>query len=531
MKYIITILLLCLVIVLIIFSLCIFDEKYKVEYTNDISSFLISNGFEPITNIESITYYSNASDSFNQILKDIDNERNYVNISMYSIYDNEYAKRYSNCLIEAVKRGVHVQCITDSLGNHSKYVKLMKKNGVKVILFKPISNIKHYLSLRNHDKYTLVGNNILHVYSYVILTDSIKDWVEFGVRIKGDFSKLSLDKMITKSLISETYNDGLVSDGLVSSGLVSDGYSIEHSGGYSDRYSNKHSDGSVSDGLVSDRYSNKHSDRYGDRYNNKHSDGLVSDGSVSDGLVSSGYSIEHSGGYSDRYSNKHSDGLVSDDTSNDKHSDTFTTDTFTTDKHPTSNTIIITTDTNTTHLYIPFWSYWKSNYGLYVDVYLNTILNTKKELYIINPYFAPPDIILNAIIKTSQHSIIKVFVLSKGDHPIIGKDAVHIIHKLLSKVNKQNTFFYVYPKTHIHAKIMLSDDDTVILGSGNLDYRSLFQMHEMGLYVKDKSLYTIIKNQYDELSKECSLETGDYSAYDMLYNNIIGSNHIYKSLL
>ena len=392
MKYILAILLICLIIVIVIFTLHVFEDNYQPQYTNDIKTLLLDNGFKPI-NVESITYYENSRNSFEQMLKDINNENRYVNVSMFSIYDGVETDRYVDTVIAAIKRGAYVRCIIDTLGMHSeKSIRKMKNNGVDVVIYNPISKYKYYLSMRNHDKYTMIGDNILYIYSYILDTDSINNWIEFGIRIKGNFQNMNMDEEITKSLLRESF-----------------------------------------------------------------------------------------------------------------------------DSH---------------HIYIPFWCDRKHSYGLYTDIYLNTIINTKKELYIINPYFAPPNVIIDAIIEVSYRAKIKMFVISeKSDYPIITEETKRIVHKILSEGNNDNILCYKISTRFIHAKIMLSDNENIVLGSANLDYRSLFHMHENGIYIKDEEMYNQIKTQYDKISEECELETSKYTVADKLFYNVIGNNSIFKNLL
>ena len=153
----------------------------------------------------------------------------------------------------------------------------------------------------------------------------------------------------------------------------------------------------------------------------------------------------------------------------------------------------------TPDMFIPFWCSGKQHMGLYADVYLNCINNAKSKIYIITPYFVPPDEIIDALVrKTNEGCDVNILCLSKSDHPIIGVASEALAGDMLQRTNKRINF-YRYPHTHVHSKIMLVDDDIVIFGSGNFDYRSLFQMHETGAYVKNKYLYNEIYTQLMEL--------------------------------
>ena len=178
---------------------------------------------------------------------------------------------------------------------------------------------------------------------------------------------------------------------------------------------------------------------------------------------------------------------------------------------------------------IPFWSSSKHNYALYADVYLNTILNSKKYIYIFNPYFVPPRQIIDALVKQANSYVdIHIIVLSKGDHPIINFDAKYILKEMILNANPTYFHVYVYPHTHLHSKIMLADDDIVVFGSGNLDYRSLFQMHETGAFIRDKTLHDEIQRHFEKVIGESRLlSTKGHSKVI----SELGQNTFFKTLL
>ena len=175
---------------------------------------------------------------------------------------------------------------------------------------------------------------------------------------------------------------------------------------------------------------------------------------------------------------------------------------------------------------IPFWTSGKQFYGLYADVYYNMIMNAKKSIYLFNPYFVPPQQIIDALIQKSKDVDINLVVVSKGDHPIVSFSAWQIIKDMIK--NAPNIKFYDYHLSHVHSKIMITDDENVVLGSGNLDYRSLFQMHETGVYVKSKDLYRAIKEHFDDIiSKSKLVNSDDVGLIEKAYAN----NEILKALL
>ena len=76
----------------------------------------------------------------------------------------------------------------------------------------------------------------------------------------------------------------------------------------------------------------------------------------------------------------------------------------------------------------------------------------------------------------------------------------------LSKYNyidliKNNINIYEYEPGFLHAKNYLVDDKIAVIGSVNLDYRSLVHNYECGVWMYNTSSITEIKYDFDDLKK------------------------------
>ena len=68
---------------------------------------------------------------------------------------------------------------------------------------------------------------------------------------------------------------------------------------------------------------------------------------------------------------------------------------------------------------------------------------------------------------------------------------------------------YKYKKGFVHSKVILSDDIRGVVGTINLDYRSLYLHFENGIYMENVSELNNIKEDFDNTlddSKEQELE-------------------------
>ena len=67
---------------------------------------------------------------------------------------------------------------------------------------------------------------------------------------------------------------------------------------------------------------------------------------------------------------------------------------------------------------------------------------------------------------------------------------------------------YKYMKGFVHAKVFLSDDIRSVVGTINMDYRSLYLHFENGIYMENNSEISNVKKDFVETLKECEVISG-----------------------
>ena len=112
-------------------------------------------------------------------------------------------------------------------------------------------------------------------------------------------------------------------------------------------------------------------------------------------------------------------------------------------------------------------------------VYLDIVNRAKKYVYIFTPYLILDDYMRTAICSAAKRGVDvrivtpgtpdkkAVFRLTRANYPVLLKAGVKI---------------YEYTPGFIHAKSMVSDDNTAVVGTINLDYRSLYLHFENAVY-------------------------------------------------
>ncbi|EQB40083.1 hypothetical protein M947_03410 [Sulfurimonas hongkongensis] len=111
-----------------------------------------------------------------------------------------------------------------------------------------------------------------------------------------------------------------------------------------------------------------------------------------------------------------------------------------------------------------------------LEVVLDSIYTAKRRIWIITPYFIPDEFILQAMKIASHKGVdVKIITPRKSNHAIADFARTGYIRNLY----EFGIDVVLFEGKMIHAKAMLFDDETLILGSSNLDYRSLLLNYEI----------------------------------------------------
>jgi len=114
---------------------------------------------------------------------------------------------------------------------------------------------------------------------------------------------------------------------------------------------------------------------------------------------------------------------------------------------------------------------------------LQAINLASKEVLITTPYFVPDDSIINAMISAALGGVqVKMLVPGVSDSVIVNAAARSYYDELLSA----GVEIYLYKKGFVHAKTLVSDREISIVGTANMDHRSLELNFEVNAIVYDK---------------------------------------------
>lgn len=140
-------------------------------------------------------------------------------------------------------------------------------------------------------------------------------------------------------------------------------------------------------------------------------------------------------------------------------------------------------------------------------VYLNIINKAEKYVYICTPYLIIDHEMMNAL-KLVAKSGVSIKIITPG---IPDKWYTHAIAQSYYKeLINDGIEIYEYTNGFIHAKSFISDDTTAVVGTINLDYRSLYLHFECAAYMYGTSAVNNIKSDFEETLKICRKIDIDY---------------------
>lgn len=129
------------------------------------------------------------------------------------------------------------------------------------------------------------------------------------------------------------------------------------------------------------------------------------------------------------------------------------------------------------------------------DVYLNMINSAKKYLYIMTPYLIIDTDVLNSLIRASKRGVdVRIIVPGIPDKKIVYTQTTSFFKPLY----KSGVKIFKYKDGFVHSKVFLADDVRAVVGTINMDYRSLYLHFENGIYMENVKAIDSIKKDFKE---------------------------------
>ncbi|MBR2619589.1 MAG: cardiolipin synthase [Firmicutes bacterium] len=148
-------------------------------------------------------------------------------------------------------------------------------------------------------------------------------------------------------------------------------------------------------------------------------------------------------------------------------------------------------------------------------VYLDILNRANDYVHIMTPYLIIDEEIVDALTFAAQRGIdVKLILPHIPDKKYAYWLARTHYHELLS----EGVEIYEYTPGFIHAKSFTSDDEKAVVGTINLDYRSLFLHFECAAYIWKNPVVMDVETDFQNTLKQCQKMTlQDCKEYNKLY--------------
>ena len=137
--------------------------------------------------------------------------------------------------------------------------------------------------------------------------------------------------------------------------------------------------------------------------------------------------------------------------------------------------------------------------GLY-DAIITAAFVAQQRLWIVSPYFVPDHALAQALKIAAQRGVdICILVPERSNH--ILADLVRGCY--LRELQQAGASIFQYTAGMMHAKLLLKDDDLAMIGSANMDVRSLFLDYEIATLFYDPESIRQVEAWIQETRRDC----------------------------
>ena len=116
------------------------------------------------------------------------------------------------------------------------------------------------------------------------------------------------------------------------------------------------------------------------------------------------------------------------------------------------------------------------------ETYVKLFSNCKRSITVVTPYFVP-DRTLFTLLVTAAHAgrHVKIMVPRRSDHRLLDLARRWYLRNL----REAGAEIHFFKPDVLHAKLVIVDEEQLVVGSANLDMRSLFLNYEIVAVVRD----------------------------------------------
>ena len=154
------------------------------------------------------------------------------------------------------------------------------------------------------------------------------------------------------------------------------------------------------------------------------------------------------------------------------------------------------------------------------SVYLDILNRAKSYVHIMTPYLILDNELETALKFAAERGVDVKLILPGIPDKKIAYSLAKANYKYLTDAGVK---IYEYTPGFVHAKVFVSDDEKAVVGTINLDYRSLYHHFECAVYMYKTDCVADIEEDYLKTLSKCRKVTEDTIKHENIIYKILGS--------
>lgn len=168
---------------------------------------------------------------------------------------------------------------------------------------------------------------------------------------------------------------------------------------------------------------------------------------------------------------------------------------------------------------MPFGDCPLDEYDVGKSVYMDILNRAKDYVYIMTPYMIMDGELENSLTFSAERGVDVRIILPHISDSFVAQALAKTHYKKLLDAGVK---VYEYTPGFVHAKVFVSDDVKSVVGSINMDYRSLYHHFECATYMYGARCIDDIKSDYKDTLAKCQQVTYESIKNDKWYIKLIG---------
>jgi len=183
----------------------------------------------------------------------------------------------------------------------------------------------------------------------------------------------------------------------------------------------------------------------------------------------------------------------------------------------------INTDTNEvtddTSFVIPYGENPYDEYNIAEQVYMDIINTAKRYVHIMTPYLILDNEMITCLKYAAKRGVETVIIMPHIPDKMY---AYLLARTYYEELLEAGVKIYEYTPGFVHAKVVVTDDEEAVVGTINMDYRSLYLNFECAAYIYKNKVIKDIEEDFILTLEECQEITLDDQKKYSIFKKIIG---------